>query len=78
MPVVGQELLVAVVIAEIEPGNTGMVIAVIDPTDADCKADRVTSTASGVPAERDELTWLKSVTGSPGFIEVPVTGTSGI
>ena len=68
----------AVVMLRVEPAKTGMVIAVIDLTDADCRADRVTSTGSVVPAVRDEVIWLESVTGLPGLVELPVTDMSGI
>ena len=70
-----------VVMPRVDGAKTGIVICVIDPTgcNTDCKADRVT--LIGTPFPRvvpDELTWLESVTGLPGFVELPVTDTSRI
>jgi hypothetical protein len=55
-----------------------MVICVSDPTDADCWADRVTSTGSGFIELEEEVTRLERATGLPGAVEFPVTETSGI
>jgi len=79
MPDGQEDTFAPVVMAGVEPANTGMVICVIDPTDAACKADSVTSTGTPIPSVvLDEVTLPISVTGLPRAVELPDTDTSGI